>query len=429
MSEMLLTAYNGAILGPIAKLLGWIMNGMYILMEKVGISNVGLSIILFTIVIYALMFPLTYKQQKFSKLSQKMNPELQAVQKKYKDKKDTVSMQNMQAETQQIYEKYGVSPTGSCVQMLIQMPLLLALYRVFMNVPAYISSVKDVYLDLVDKIMATSGYQDIMTNLMSTLKLNTVQVDFTATDTTTLQNYVVDVLSKMSSNGWDSLRESFPALTDSIDSTYGVVSHVNNFIGLNISDTPLQIIKAAFAGGSILMAVLALLIPVISYLTQVLNIKLMPTAATAGGDNDQMAQQMKMMNRTMPLFSLVMCFTVPVGPGIYWIASAVVRSVQQWFINRHLDKMDINDLVNENMKKMEKQRTKEGLPPQKITNQANQSTKNINTKIDKGSSNTNAEERARKVEESYQNARNAKPGSITAKANMVRDFDERNKKK
>lgn len=429
MSEMLLTAYNGAILGPIAKLLGWIMNGMYILMEKVGITNVGLSIILFTIVIYALMFPLTYKQQKFSKLSQKMNPELQAVQKKYKDKKDTVSMQNMQTETQQIYEKYGVSPTGSCVQMLIQMPLLLALYRVFMNVPAYISSVKDVYLDLVDKIMATSGYQDIMTNLMSTLKLNTVQVDFTATDTTTLQNYVVDVLSKMSSTGWDSLRESFPALTDSIDSTYGVVSHVNNFIGLNISDTPFQIIKAAFAGGSILMAVLALLIPVISYLTQVLNIKLMPTAATAGGDNDQMAQQMKMMNRTMPLFSLVMCFTVPVGLGIYWIASAVVRSVQQWFINRHLDKMDINDLVNENMKKMEKQRTKEGLPPQKITNQANQSTKNINTKIDKGSSNTNAEERARKVEESYQNARNAKPGSITAKANMVRDFDERNKKK
>ena len=431
MSEMLLTAYNGAILGPIAKLLGWIMNGMYILMEKVGISNVGLSIILFTIVIYALMFPLTYKQQKFSKLSQKMNPELQAVQKKYKDKKDTVSMQNMQAETQQIYEKYGVSPTGSCVQMLIQMPLLLALYRVFMNVPAYISSVKDVYLDLVDKIMATSGYQDIMTNLMSTLKLNTVQVDFTATDTTTLQNYVVDVLSKMSSNGWDSLRESFPALTDSIDSTYGVVSHVNNFIGLNISDTPFQIIKAAFAGGSILMAVLALLIPVISYLTQVLNIKLMPTAATAGGDNDQMAQQMKMMNRTMPLFSLVMCFTVPVGLGIYWIASAVVRSVQQWFINRHLDKMNIDDLVNENMKKIEAKRAKEGLPPQKITNQAHQSAKNINKPvINKGNSGNNgASDRAQKVDTAYEKARNAKPGSITAKANLVRDFDERNKKK
>ena len=427
MSEMLLTAYNGAILGPIAKLLGWIMNGMYILMEKVGISNVGLSIILFTIVIYALMFPLTYKQQKFSKLSQKMNPELQAVQKKYKDKKDTVSMQNMQAETQQIYEKYGVSPTGSCVQMLIQMPLLLALYRVFMNVPAYISSVKDVYLDLVDKIMATSGYQDIMTNLMSTLKLNTVQVDFTATDTTTLQNYVVDVLSKMSSNGWDSLRESFPALTDSIDSTHGVVSHVNNFIGLNISDTPFQIIKAAFAGGSILMAVLALLIPVISYLTQVLNIKLMPTAATAGGDNDQMAQQMKMMNRTMPLFSLVMCFTVPVGLGIYWIASAVVRSIQQFFLNKHFDKIDLDDIIAKNQEKAKKKREKMGITENQISNAARMNTRQV-TASSKSSVKTTAEKEL-ELEKANALKANAKPGSMAAKANLVREFNERNNKK
>lgn len=114
-----------------------------------------------------------------------MNPELQAVQKKYKDKKDPTSMQNMQTETQMIYEKYGVSPAGSCGQMLIQFPLLLALYRVFMNVPAYISSVKQVYMGLVDNIMATSGYQDTMTQLVTDLNLRTVAVDFTATDTTT----------------------------------------------------------------------------------------------------------------------------------------------------------------------------------------------------------------------------------------------------
>ena len=264
MSEMLLTAYNGAILGPIAKFLGWIMNGMYILMVKIGISNVGLSIILFTIVIYMLLFPLTYKQQKFSKLSQKMNPELQAVQKKYKDKKDPTSMQNMQTETQMIYEKYGVSPAGSCGQMLIQFPLLLALYRVFMNVPAYISSVKQVYMGLVDNIMATSGYQDTMAQLVTDLNLRTVAVDFTATDTTTLQNYIVDVLYKMNSSGWDALKSAFPGLTDSISSTYGVVSHVNQFLTLNISDTPLEIIKSGFANHSYLIAVLALLIPVIS---------------------------------------------------------------------------------------------------------------------------------------------------------------------
>ena len=426
MSEMLLTAYNGAILGPIAKFLGWIMNGMYILMEKVGISNVGLSIILFTIVIYALLFPLTYKQQKFSKLSQKMNPELQAIQKKYKDKKDPTSMQNYQTETQLVYEKYGVSPTGSCVQMLIQMPLLLALYRVFMNVPAYISSVKDVYSGLVSDIMATNGYQDIMTQLVTDLNMRTVQVDFTATDATTLQNYIVDVLYKISSTGWDTLRDAFPSLTDSINSTYEVVSHVNNFIGLNISDTPMQIIKTGFSSGAYLMAIIAILIPVISYLTQVLNIKLMPTAA-GGGDNDQMAQQMKMMNRTMPLFSLIMCFTVPVGLGIYWIASAVVRSIQQFFLNKHFDKINLEDIIAKNQEKAKKKREKMGLSENQISNAARMNTRQV-TASQKSSVKTTAEKEL-ELEKANAVKASAKPGSMAAKANMVREFNERNNKK
>ena len=426
MSEMLLTAYNGAILGPIAKFLGWIMNGMYILMEKVGISNVGLSIILFTIVIYALLFPLTYKQQKFSKLSQKMNPELQAIQKKYKDKKDPTSMQNYQTETQLVYEKYGVSPTGSCVQMLIQMPLLLALYRVFMNVPAYISSVKDVYSGLVSDIMATSGYQDTMTQLVTDLNMRTVQVDFTASDATTLQNYIVDVLYKISSTGWDTLRDAFPSLTDSINSTYEVVSHVNNFIGLNISDTPMQIIKTGFSSGAYLMAIIAILIPVISYLTQVLNIKLMPTAA-GGGDNDQMAQQMKMMNRTMPLFSLIMCFTVPVGLGIYWIASAVVRSIQQFFLNKHFDKINLEDIIAKNQEKAKKKREKMGLSENQISNAARMNTRQV-TASQKSSVKTTAEKEL-ELEKANAVKANAKPGSMAAKANMVREFNERNNKK
>ena len=426
MSEMLLTAYNGAILGPIAKFLGWIMNGMYILMEKVGISNVGLSIILFTIVIYLLMFPLTYKQQKFSKLSQKMNPELQAIQKKYKDKKDPTSMQNYQTETQLVYEKYGVSPTGSCVQMLIQMPLLFALYRVFMNVPAYISSVKDVYSGLVSDIMATNGYQDTMTQLITDLNLRTVQVDFTATDATTLQNYIVDVLYKISSTGWDTLRDAFPSLTDSINSTYEVVSHVNNFIGLNISDTPMQIIKTGFSSGAYLMAIIAILIPVISYLTQVLNIKLMPTAA-GGGDNDQMAQQMKMMNRTMPLFSLIMCFTVPVGLGIYWIASAVVRSIQQFFLNKHFDKINLEDIIAKNQEKAKKKREKMGLSENQISNAARMNTRQV-TANQKSSVKTTAEKEL-ELEKANAVKANAKPGSMAAKANMVREFNERNNKK
>ena len=163
MTELFLTAYNGAFLGPIAKALGFLMNWIYIFQSKVlHINNVALTILLFTIFIYIVLYPLTYRQQKFSVLSQKMNPELNKVREKYKGKKDQASMAAMQEETQSVYDKYGISPTGSCVYMLIQMPILFALYRVFYNVPAYISSVKNIFTDLVSGIMATDGFADKM---------------------------------------------------------------------------------------------------------------------------------------------------------------------------------------------------------------------------------------------------------------------------
>ena len=154
------------IIKQIAWLLGQVMNGIFNVLSKIGIENIGVCIIIFTIIIYTLMIPLTIKQQKFSKLSQKMQPEMQAIQAKYKNKKDQASMMAMQEETQLLYQKYGISPMGSCVQMLIQMPILFALYRVFYNIPAYLSGVKGSFTGLVDSIQQTSGYQNTLVSLM-----------------------------------------------------------------------------------------------------------------------------------------------------------------------------------------------------------------------------------------------------------------------
>ena len=86
MTGILLTQNGTPIIGDVAKLMGWIMNALFNFLDGVfGIQNIGLCIILFTIIIYLLLFPLTYKQQKFSKMSQIMNPEIQAIQKKYKN--------------------------------------------------------------------------------------------------------------------------------------------------------------------------------------------------------------------------------------------------------------------------------------------------------------------------------------------------------
>ena len=425
MSGILLTAYSGAILGPIAKVLGWVMNGIYMAMYNLfGIEDVALSIILLTAVIYLCLLPLTIKQQKFSKMTQIMQPEIQAIQSKYKNKKDQASMQAMQQETQLVYEKYGVSPAGSCVQMIIQMPILFALYRVFYNVPAYIVSVKSQFSGLVDTITATSGFQDTMTQIMKDYKLN-VAVDFTTTDTSALKDYIVDVLYKLPKSGWENLTDYFSNVGSEVDTLTPHMNKFNYFFGMNVSDTPLNIIKTSFASHAWLILVVALLIPVISYLTQMLNIKLMPQAGS--NQNDQMAQQMKTMNLMMPLFSFVMCFTVPVGLGVYWIAGAICRSVQQLFINKYFQNMDMDDIIRKNQEKAKKKREKMGIAQNQIRDAAKISTKKIDSTGEE--SKMSSAQKELELEKAAAQKANAKAGSMAAKANMVRDFNEKNSRK
>lgn len=423
MESMILATKSGTpIIGQIAVVMGWIMNAIYKVLDMVGIQNLGLCIIIFSILIYLCMTPLQIKQQKFSKLSAIMQPEIQKIQKKYQGKKDQDSMMKMQEETQAVYQKYGVSATGSCVQLAIQLPILYALYQVIQNIPAYVGSVYNVFNGVCTKILAVDGFTDIINNFIADNKMTRVR------QVTDNADSIVDFLYALSPSQWKSLQDisQFSGFSDQISKTASEIQKMQTFGVLNIADQPLSYIKT----GSLILIIAALAIPLLSWATQMLNLKLMPQAATQNGndDNNAMASSMKTMNTVMPLMSAFFCFTFPVGLGIYCIASAVVRSIQQLLINRHLNKMNIDDLVNENMRKMEVKRAKEGLPPQKITNQAHQSAKNIN-KVEKGMSGTDEANRAKKVEEAYKNASHAKAGSITAKANLVRDFEERNKKK
>lgn len=423
MESMILATKSGTpIIGQIAVVMGWIMNAIYKVLDMVGIQNLGLCIIIFSILIYLCMTPLQIKQQKFSKLSAIMQPEIQKIQKKYQGKKDQDSMMKMQEETQAVYQKYGVSATGSCVQLAIQLPILYALYQVIQNIPAYVGSVYNVFNGVCTKILAVDGFTDIINNFIADNKMTRVR------QVTDNADSIVDFLYALSPSQWKSLQDisQFSGFSDQISKTASEIQKMQTFGVLNIADQPLSYIKT----GSLILIIAALAIPLLSWATQMLNLKLMLQAATQNGndDNNAMASSTKTMNTVMSLMSAFFCFTFPVGLGIYWIASAVVRSIQQLLINRHLNKMNIDDLVNENMRKMEAKRAKEGLPPQKITNQAHQSAKNIN-KVEKGMSGTDEANRAKKVEEAYKNASHAKAGSITAKANLVRDFEERNKKK
>lgn len=439
MSGILLTQDSGRIIGPIAKLLGYIMEGIFYVLDKIGLPNIGLAIILFTIVMYLLLLPLTIKQQKFSKLSAKMNPELQAVQAKYKGKNDNESMMAMNMETKAIYAKYGVSPSGSCVQLLIQLPILWALYRVINNMPAYVGKIKEAFFPLVNKLIDQAGSTELIQSFsqVGMYAKNFSNDSFVGGVTSYVQNTFIDVLNKATSAEWDSIKDAFPNLTVDIDNTLNLLNRYNNFLGLNIANSPSYTMKVALADKSVLMMIAALSIPVLSAVTQWINVKLMPqqnTQQDSKNANDQqsaMMQSMKTMNMMMPIMSAVFCYTLPAGLGLYWVAGAVVRSVQQVVINRHIDKMDLDEVIKNNEEKAKKKMAKAGVRAEQMAAYANMNTKNVSAAPKKQSSTPamtqeEKDEAVRKSTEYYN--KNAKPGSMMSKANMVKQYNEKNSK-
>lgn len=351
MTGTLLTAANWPIVGQIAWLLGKVMNFIYTMLDAVLPTDnglVGLSIILYTIVVYTIMMPLTIKQQRTTKMSSVMNPEIQAVQKKYKNKKDQASMMKQQEEMQQIYDKYGTSMASGCLPVLIQMPLLFALYPVIYDMERYVPAIKN----------ATSDVQKFLT---------------------------------------------IPDLS---------LSPMAMFNGRN-----------DFGISPAIVVITAIAIPVLSGLTQYLSIKLSQSISGQQLDKDNpMAGTMKTMNMTMPIFSVFMVFSFPAGIGLYWIFSAVVRCVQQLMINKHLQKMSVDDLIEKNREKAAKKRQKRGEKAEKINAMAQTNTRSIKNSASK-STMTEAE-KEEKIKKAAQNSKNAKEGSLAAKANMVKKFNK-----
>ena len=422
---ILLTKSTMPIVNWVAEVLGWLMNGIY----SIGVHNLGLCIIIFTIIIYAFMTPLQIKQQKFSKMNAVMQPELQKIQKKYKNKKDQASQMKMQEETMAVYKKYGVSPTGSCLQLLIQMPIFFALYQVIIKIPGYIGGIKEVFSDAVTHITDVSGYSDIISQFITD---NGIRTYSWVQGQEGNANQVIDFLYSLSPSQWDKLAgvDQFQGFADVLDKTAQTLQPMQNFLGLNIADTPWALIQAGWSSQQYLMILAAVLVPVMAWATQMINMKLMPTASTnssGNGTQSQMEATMKSMNIFMPLFTAFICFTFPFGIGIYWIIGALVRTVQQLVINRHIDRMDMDAFIQKNKEKREKKMAKKGVTSQNISQQARMNVRNIEepkrkTMAEKSESVKNTSGYEYRVPKT-------KPGSLASKANMVAAFDEENKRK
>ena len=302
------------------------------------------------------MFPLSYNQGKSSRLMGALQPEIKAVQKKYAGRQDQQSMMLQQAEIKTIYEKYGVSMTGGCSQLVIQMPIIFALYRVILNIPAYVASVKIPFQNIVDALGGESAVEAVNNFAHSTEELTKLlsQARISGSVISTPDN-IIDFLYNLNPTQWDAFKTTFSSAADVISQNYPVIEHMNNFLGINLATSP-----AAYG----LTSVRAWIIPVLAGLAQFGATKLMTKSQNQTMEgNEQMAQTMNTMNMMMPLMSVVFCFSFASGIGVYWIASSVLMGVQQYFLNKHFEKTDINELVKANIDKANKKRARKGQPP------------------------------------------------------------------
>ena len=420
---MILLSTEGGFLKPFAWLLGKIIDLLFKLVDLIPVESLpvlGICVILFTIVVRLILLPMTIKQQEFSKLSNMMNPEIQEIQAKYRDKRDSASMAKMNEETKAVYAKYGTSPTGGCLTMIIQLPIMFALYRVIYKIPGYVSKIKGLFVNkgngIADQIMNIEGYADKMVDAGLADKVS--QIDTT--------NELIDKMYNFSASQWDKVLETFPEISNNISGLVDQLESYTNFFGISLTQNPgwRFTVDGHFNW--------ALLIPLLAGLSQWFSAKLMESrnkVTMPNNDENPMANSMKIMNMIMPILSAVFCVSFPSCIGIYWITGSVVQIVQQVIINRYMDKINVEEMVKKNIEKANAKRAKKGLPPQKMVNTATTYAEQVKKAEEREARKGERDEQMKNSTEYYKNASENKPGSLAAKANMVKLYNEKNNKK
>jgi YidC/Oxa1 family membrane protein insertase len=462
MLNLILTQNNAFIIGWCAKLLGKVMEWLYTIFDKgFNIENIGLCIIVFTLIVKILIIPFTVKQQKFSKLSTLMNPELQAIQKKYQGKRDNESMIKMNEETQAVYEKYGTSPTGSCLQLLIQMPILFSLYYIISGIPAYVPQVYDYFKPVSQAIVADYDYYKCLDKAYDSYVLEEGEKDqyeyideMLDSFNTVSEKKVIDVLAKYSTKQWNNIEKSYNNIDDMIndlsvvtdeewqeivdstsenkkekiekfieavknkdvseyiDSSEGAsieasekkIMEIYNFGPINLSQSP-----------NVMMGIY-LIVPILAFLSQMLSIQISMKQSKEQMEDNPMASSMKVMNIVMPLMSAFIAFTVPSGLGLYWTLTSLFQVVTQICLNAYFKKVDVEDIIKKNVEKANKKKAKMGIDVNKVATTASKNTKGISSKANVNTKNIN-----------NSNVK-YKSGSMAEKANMVKKYNDKNRK-
>lgn len=333
-NDMLLRAAvrkPGAIVGPIAKLLGIISNVCFnFVYNMTPVASLGITIILFTILIKALLFPLSLKQQKSMMKTQAIQPKVKAIQDKYKDNKDPEIQQKMSAEMSALYRDNKVNPFSGCLPLLIQMPILFALYYVIQQPEAYITQIGQI-------VSSIGGLRDILIGIYQGLGNGNIPMDqiqhlipilesqkVYGVDLATVEGMTTAINSISDANLQIFINTFFSNNTSlmEINNLLATKNEIYNFIFLNLIEAP----GMKFPG---------ILVPIITWVTTYFQYKVsMSLQAQNPSGNDMMAQQQKTMALIFPFMMAFMTINLPAGLGLYWNISNLIQIGQQIVLNK-----------------------------------------------------------------------------------------------
>ena len=295
------------ILNWIGVALGWMTNTLCFGSYFVGIC-------LFAVIIEVLMLPFAIKQQKNSIRQASLRPKEMAIRNKYKGRNDQVSMQKMQQEIQEFYQRENFSPFSGCLPLLIQLPIIMALYSIIINPLQYVlgqgQGVVAAFTTFCTTAKAAGGLGLTVGGNGSTIALLS---EISKEALVGLNDFA---FFSNSADVMDTLTQAFAKLPDFsiLGVNFGLMPNLENF---NI----------------------LLLVPVLTFATYFgtskLNRKFMYQPATnEGADAKQAACSNSIMDVTMPMMSTVFTFMVPALVGVYWIFRSLVGLLKQFIISR-----------------------------------------------------------------------------------------------
>jgi YidC/Oxa1 family membrane protein insertase len=302
----------------IAKPLGMLLNLIY---NTIAFHNYGLSLVFFTIIIKLALLPLTLKQLKSTAKMQEIQPELQKIQQRYKNDKEKLNQEMMK-----LYQEKGVSPFGGCLPMLIQLPILFALYYVIRRPLTYMFGwSKEVLGNLIIKIMSVNPGSFPASRFPFLSEFAGVQGD---------PNAVTALFEK---NPYFEIN-----IIDAINKVPNLIQEGTEMINLNflkifnLGIVPTYNLKEIGANPGLYIPALVLVLLTVA--TTFLSTKLSMAKTAQNNDNPQMAQTNKTMMYFGPAMTLLISFQAPLGLTLYWLLSNLVQMAQQYFIDKYMQK-------------------------------------------------------------------------------------------